>query len=87
MISDFLASLKAISHLTPSHPLVSRVQILLETCSSAPIAINSISAPSLISIPGNENVDRDTKQAIHQPTVNKSILSSNFDSFSYEYIN
>jgi len=74
IIFDSLASLNAISHPTPPYPLVTRIQILLETCSSASIAIIFIWDPGHIGMPGNEKVDKAVKQAIYQPTVSKSVL-------------
>jgi len=75
IISDSRVSLKA-SYLSPSHPLVTRIQSLLETCSSTSIIIIFIWAPGHLGITGNEKVDKARTQAIHPTTVFKSSFTS-----------
>ena len=83
IISDSLAAFNAISNPSHAHPLVSRIQLLLETCSTAPIPVVLVWAPGHRGIAGNEEVDRAAKQATLQSTIRKSFLPSSDDLFHH----
>ena len=83
IVSDSLASLNALSQPSTSHPLISHIQILLETCSSASIPVVFIWVLGQNGIPGNEIVDKAAKQVSQHPTLLKSLLPSGLDLFSH----
>jgi len=83
IVSDSLSSLNAISHPSPSHPLISRTHLHLNTSAAAYISIAFVWAPGHARIPDNEKVDKAAKLATRLPSVSKSSLPSNSDLFLY----
>ena len=83
IVSDSLAALNAISQPSPSHPLITHIHILFESCTAMSIPIVFIWAPGHKGIPGNEKVDKAAKQATQLPTIRKSLLPSSSDLFSH----
>ena len=83
IVTDSLSALNAISKPFPSHPLIPRIQILLEACTAASIPLTFIWVPSHKGIPGNEKADEAARSATHQPTILKTLLPSNSDLFSH----
>jgi len=83
IVSDSLSSLNAISHPSPSHPLISRIHLHLNTCAATYISIVFVWVPGHADNPGNEKVYKAAKLVTRLPSVSKSSLPSNSDLFLY----
>ena len=83
MVSDSLTALNVIYQPTPSHSLVPRIHILLETCTATSIPTVFIWAPGYKGIAGNEEVDKATKHAALKPIILESLLPLSSDLFSH----
>lgn len=82
VVTDSLAALNAIS-VSSTHPLVTRIHILLQSCSMASIQIIFIWAPGHTGIQGNEKVDKAAKHAARHKKIPKSALPTSTDLFAY----
>ena len=79
IVSDSLAALTAINNTNSNHPLVTRINILLHTCTKGRSPTSFIGIPSHVGIPGNEEVDKAAKAASSLQYIDPHLLPTKTD--------
>ena len=74
ILSDSQASIQAIAHPKPKHPLVRSIQSSLIELQNLNKRITFCKVPSQVGVRGNEAADRVAKEALEIPGVNTTLI-------------